>query len=95
MIGDDVVPTGHPRIMWARERYVDPALLDKMLVSLRRACDANDDESMLLQLRNLIPECPPINEVNSDPLLGRRRAIELCRSNPRCMHLLKALCTVW
>ena len=65
LIGDDVLPSGHPRIMCARERHVDPALLDKMLVSLRTACDANDPEAMLRLLRNLVPEYRPAEEVNA------------------------------
>ena len=34
LIGESVVPSGHPRIMCARERHIEPALLDKMLESL-------------------------------------------------------------
>ena len=66
LIGDDVVPSGHPRIMSARERNIDPALLDKMLASLRLACDSNDTESMLRQVRNLVPEFRPADEVNAE-----------------------------
>ncbi len=66
LIGDNVVPSGHPRIMSARERHVDPALLDKMLLALRQACDANDVETMLRQLRNLVPEYRSADEVNAE-----------------------------
>ena len=66
LIGDDVVPSGHPRIMSAHERYIDPALLDKMLAALRQACESNDVESMLRQLRNLVPEFRPADEVNAE-----------------------------
>jgi FlaA1/EpsC-like NDP-sugar epimerase len=66
LIGDNVVPSGHPRIMSARERHIDPALLDKMLASMRQACDSNDPESMLRQLRNLVPEFRPPEEVNAE-----------------------------
>jgi FlaA1/EpsC-like NDP-sugar epimerase len=66
LIGDDVVPSGHPRIMSARERHIDPALLDKMLVSLRQSCDMNDVESMLRQMRNLVPEFRSPDEVNAE-----------------------------
>jgi FlaA1/EpsC-like NDP-sugar epimerase len=66
LIGDNVVPSGHPRIMSARERHIDPALLDKMLASLRQACDSNDVESMLRQVRNLVPEYRPADEVNAE-----------------------------
>ncbi len=66
LIGDDVVPSTHPRIMCARERHVEPVLLDKMLVALRQACDADDAEAMLRQLRNLVPEYRPADEVNAE-----------------------------
>jgi FlaA1/EpsC-like NDP-sugar epimerase len=64
LIGDDVVPSGHPRILSARERHVDPALLDKMLASLAAACEANDPAAMLRRLRNLVPEYRSPEEVN-------------------------------
>jgi FlaA1/EpsC-like NDP-sugar epimerase len=66
LIGDDVIPSGHPRIMCARERHIDAALLDKMLQSLRQACDSNDAESILRQVRNLVPEFRPADEVNAE-----------------------------
>lgn len=59
LIGDNSVPSGHPRILCARERHIEPVLLDKMLESLRGACDANDSETILRQLRNLVPEYEP------------------------------------
>jgi FlaA1/EpsC-like NDP-sugar epimerase len=66
LIGESVVPSGHPRIMCARERHVEPALLDKMLESLRSACDANDPAAMLRQLKNLVPEYRSAEEVNAE-----------------------------
>jgi FlaA1/EpsC-like NDP-sugar epimerase len=66
LIGDNVSPSGHPRILCARERHIDPALLDKMLASLRQACESNDTESMLRQMRNLVPEFRPADEVNAE-----------------------------
>jgi len=66
LIGDDVVPSGHPRILCARERHISPALLDKMVDSLRAACDAGDTEAMLRQIRNLVPEYRPADEVNAE-----------------------------
>ncbi len=66
LIGDDVVASSHPRIMCARERHIDPALLDKMLQSLAAACAANDEVSMLRQIRNLVPEYRPADEVNAE-----------------------------
>jgi FlaA1/EpsC-like NDP-sugar epimerase len=66
LIGDDVVASPHPRIMCARERHIDPALLDKMLQSLRQACGSDDPDSMLRQVRNLVPEYRPADEVNAE-----------------------------
>ena len=74
LIGNDAVPSGHPRILSAHERHIDPALLDKMLESLRGACDANEHEAMLRRLRNLVPEFRPPEEVNrkAAPALSAR-----------------------
>ena len=66
LIGDDVVPSGHPRIMCARERHIEPVLLDKMLQSLQQACNSGDTEAMLRQIRNLVPEFRPADEVNAE-----------------------------
>jgi FlaA1/EpsC-like NDP-sugar epimerase len=66
LIGDNVIASGHPRIMSARERHIDPALLDKMLASLRQACESNDTDSMLRQVRNLVPEFRAADEVNAE-----------------------------
>jgi FlaA1/EpsC-like NDP-sugar epimerase len=66
LIGEGVVPSGHPRIVCARERHIEPALLDKMLHSLRSACEANDVAAMLRQVRNLVPEYRPAEEVNAE-----------------------------
>jgi FlaA1/EpsC-like NDP-sugar epimerase len=66
LIGDDVVPSSHPRIMCARERHIDPALLDKMIESLRASCDSNDTEAMLRQIRHLVPEFRSADDVNAE-----------------------------
>jgi len=66
LIGDDVVASDHPRIMCARERHVDPALLDKMMQSLRQACASNDHDSILRQIRNIVPEYRAADEVNAE-----------------------------
>ena len=68
LIGDDVVPSGHPRILCARERHVDPALLDKMLQTLREACDKDDPALLMRLVRNLVPEYRPADEVNARPV---------------------------
>jgi FlaA1/EpsC-like NDP-sugar epimerase len=64
LIGDKTVPSSHPRIMCALERSIEPLLLEKMLTALRRACESGDDEAVLRQLRNLVPEFRDAAEVN-------------------------------
>ena len=85
LIGDNGIPSVHPRIMSARERYIDPALLDKMLRSLRLACDSDDVEAMLRQVRNLVPEFRPAEEVNAEAAitLARRSQLKEQRVTPR------------
>jgi FlaA1/EpsC-like NDP-sugar epimerase len=73
LIGEDVTPSGHPRIMAARERHVDPALLDKMLKALQLACDSNETEALLRQMRNLVPEFRPADEVNAEASAAQLR----------------------
>lgn len=68
LIGDDVIPSGHPRIMCARERHIDPPLLDKMLDALLNACKAGDQDQMLRLVRNLVPEYRPAEDVNAEAL---------------------------
>jgi FlaA1/EpsC-like NDP-sugar epimerase len=68
LIGDDVIPSGHPRIMCARERHIDPPLLDKMLDALLNACKAGDQDQMLRLVRNLVPEFRPAEDVNAEAL---------------------------
>jgi FlaA1/EpsC-like NDP-sugar epimerase len=72
LIGDDVVGSDHARIMCARERHVEPALLDKMLESLRKVCEDNDQDAMLRQVRNLVPEFRSADEVNEEAAAGLR-----------------------
>lgn len=66
LIGDDVTPSGHSRIMCARERHIEPSLLEKMLASLQQACVVNDTEAMRRQLMNIVPEYRNADEVNAE-----------------------------
>jgi FlaA1/EpsC-like NDP-sugar epimerase len=74
LIGDNPVPSGHPRILCAQERLIDPTLLDKMVAALRQSCDdASAAEGALVrQIRNIVPEYRPADEVNSELSNGRR-----------------------
>jgi len=69
LIGDDVTPSGHNRIMCARERHIEPSLLEKMLDSLQQACLANDHVAMQRQLANLVPEYRDADEVNAERVM--------------------------
>ena len=51
--------------MSARERHIDPALQGKMLASLRQVNDNNDVEAMRRQLRKLVLEYRPADEINA------------------------------
>jgi FlaA1/EpsC-like NDP-sugar epimerase len=61
LIGGDVVPSGHPRIMCA-------------LGSLRAACDIDDEDQMLRLVRNLVPEMRQASEVNAEALVAAQIA---------------------
>lgn len=54
LIGDEVTPTEHPRIMSAQEERMDWAALEALLEGLERACQRRD----LLQLRALLVSAP-------------------------------------
>jgi FlaA1/EpsC-like NDP-sugar epimerase len=60
LIGENVQPCDHPRIMRATERHIEPALLEKMLGALRSACERHDhllsDEVIMRHVCNLVPE---------------------------------------
>ncbi|MEL4181428.1 polysaccharide biosynthesis protein [Roseateles sp. PN1] len=66
LIGDDIIRSGHPRVMCARERHIEPSLLEKMLDSLRVACMQNDRDGILRQLSYLVPEFRAANVVNAE-----------------------------
>jgi len=64
LIGENVVASGHPRIMCAREQHIEPDLLVELLDALQQACDSNDADNMLRRMRCLVPEFRPADEVN-------------------------------
>lgn len=79
LIGDKTIPSGHPRIMCAMERSIESALLEKMLAALRKVCDVQDDEAVMRQIRNLVPEFRSADEVNRE---GMRQAAQPTESSP-------------
>lgn len=56
LIGDDVTPTGHPRIMRARERMLPWDELEEALAALRDAIDDGDVARARAILQALVPE---------------------------------------
>lgn len=68
LIGDSAIPSGHPRILSAKERLIEHMLLDKMLGSLRKACEELDDGAVMRQIRNLVPEYRDADDVNAAAL---------------------------
>ncbi|EHR72936.1 putative nucleoside-diphosphate sugar epimerase [Burkholderiales bacterium JOSHI_001] len=71
LIGDQPVPSGHPRIMCAKERFIEPVLLDKMLGALGKACEQGDVDAVVRQVRNLVPEYRDADEVNAAARIDR------------------------
>ncbi|MBO9668448.1 MAG: polysaccharide biosynthesis protein [Bdellovibrio sp.] len=56
LIGDNVSPTEHPRIMRAEESYLEFAQLEKYLIELRSLCEAGESLKVRALLHKLIPE---------------------------------------
>jgi FlaA1/EpsC-like NDP-sugar epimerase len=71
LIGDQPVPSSHPRIMCAKERFIEPVLLDKMLGALGKACESGNDDALVRQVRNLVPEFRDADEVNASAQIER------------------------
>lgn len=56
LIGDDPVPSSHPRILRANERFIPPAQLAAYLTRLERAIATDDVSGALALLREAVPE---------------------------------------
>lgn len=67
LIGDDPKPTGHSRIMQAREAMLEWSDLSARLDALREAMDHGRAEDCLAILQALVPEYRPADEVNQEP----------------------------
>ncbi|WP_018935581.1 nucleoside-diphosphate sugar epimerase/dehydratase [Thioalkalivibrio sp. ALJ24] len=59
LIGDNVEPTRHPRIMQAREDHAAPETLGRALEQLEAADQAMDAEATREHLRRILPEYRP------------------------------------
>jgi FlaA1/EpsC-like NDP-sugar epimerase len=56
LIGENPMPTGHPRILTAREGYLPLDELERALLTLSDILVRNDAEALLAQLHRLVPE---------------------------------------
>jgi FlaA1/EpsC-like NDP-sugar epimerase len=66
LIGDDPKPTGHSRIMQAREAMLEWQDLSAKLDALREAMDHGRADECLTILHELVPEFRPPEEVNQE-----------------------------
>ena len=75
LIGDDPSPTAHPRIMKAREGYREWSELRPLLSQLEWATQANDVETVLKVLQQLVSGYQPAEDiVDWITVVGRARA---------------------
>jgi FlaA1/EpsC-like NDP-sugar epimerase len=74
LIGADVQPSGHPRILCAAEHMIAPGLLDKLLDGLHQACDTDSTEAVARALRTIVPEFRDADDVNAGAILRRSNA---------------------
>ncbi len=63
LIGDNPMPTQHPRIMKAHEEFLPWAELLHQLAQLMNAVDANDVAAMRAQIKHLVPGYQPEGDV--------------------------------
>jgi len=63
LIGDNPMPTQHPRIMKAHEEFLPWTDLREQLNQLMKAVDANDVAAMRAQIKHLVPGYQPDGEV--------------------------------
>jgi len=59
LIGDNPLPTAHPRILRAQEERFDWATLSALLTRLQAAALANDPDGMRTLLHTLVPGYQP------------------------------------
>ncbi|MFY3385297.1 polysaccharide biosynthesis protein [Paracidovorax sp. MALMAid1276] len=65
LIGDNPLPTAHPRILRAREEYLPWAVLQQQLAALKEAVDRGDRSAITALLHQLVPGYHP--EPHSEP----------------------------
>ncbi len=80
LIGDDPQPTGHPRIMQAKEDFLPWSELSKRLSALEAALDENDIPLARALLEKLVSGYAPSSEVVD--LVYRERGTDLAIDRP-------------
>lgn len=63
LIGDDPMPTVHPRILMAREHFLNWMILEKKLNELENKVNINDIASIKELLQSLVSGYAPIDEI--------------------------------
>jgi FlaA1/EpsC-like NDP-sugar epimerase len=63
LIGDNPMPTEHPRIMKAQETFIDWAELEKELITLQGSLNAGDAQAIYIQLKQLVTGFTPDTEI--------------------------------
>lgn len=77
LIGDDLEPTSHPRIMKAREEFVPWADLEDKLSALEVVLDVNDVSVIRLMMEQLVPGYTPSQEIVDWVYLAQEAEIQV------------------
>ena len=76
LIGDNPMPTRHPRIMKAHEEHLPWPELQAQLIKLTQAVDTNNVPAMRVQIQHLVPGYQPDGEVVDWVWLEQGKAAE-------------------
>jgi FlaA1/EpsC-like NDP-sugar epimerase len=63
LIGDDPLPTSHPRIMKAHEEFLPWDELESLLIILNNTLDSNNVPAIRTMLKELVPGYQPESDV--------------------------------
>lgn len=65
LIGGEVTPSEHERILCSNEPFIEEAVLHKKLARLFAACDSRDELEIQTAVQNLVPEYAPYSSLES------------------------------
>lgn len=71
LIGGEVTPSGHERILCSNEPFIEEAELQRRLEHLFAACDTRDELEIQTVVQSLVPEYAPYSSLDSP----RRKAV--------------------